>query len=120
MPPMITSPMPPNVVHASEALVPISNQENSALLMTKDSSAQISSPVSEIHTGSSKSCKLDISDTAADSGFDADKFRVLQSETQQLSEQLTDFELVWTPRSTGDADLLQFPDDYSENESEWA
>jgi hypothetical protein len=119
--------MPPNVVHASEASVPISNQENSALLMTKDSSAQISSPVSEIHTpvseiqtGSSKSRKLDISDTAADSGFDADKFRVLQSETQQLSEQLTDFELVWTPRSTGDADLLQFPDDYSENESEWA
>lgn len=126
MPPMITSPIQLNATLASEAsptLVPTCHQDHSEQLTSNDSSEQIQPLASEIHTGLPSSDKDDVSAAAGNSIFDPEKFRDLQSETQQLSEQLTDFELVWTPRSAGDADglgLLKFPDNYSDNESEWA
>ena len=125
MPPMITSPIQLNTNLASEvpALVPTCHGAHSEQLTTDAHSQQIQPLSSAIHTGLPRSDKDDVSDSAANSKFDPEKFRDLQSETQQLSDQLTDFELVWTPRSAGDADelgLLKFPDDYTENESEWA
>ena len=53
--------------------------------------------------------------------FNLDEFRDLQSQTRQLSDQIADFELVWTPRSSGDGDgaeLWKFSDNFSDNESE--
>ncbi len=119
MPPMITSPMQCNAARASEELPPQHTYEQ---LPQHTVPAQIQPQVSEIHIDPPNSPKEQESVDAVGPNFDPEKFRTLQSETQQLSEQLTDFELVWTPRSLGEADgagLLKFPDDFSENENVW-
>jgi hypothetical protein len=119
MPPMITSPMQYNAARASEDLP---SQHNYEQLLQHTVPAQIPPQVSQIHIDPPNSPKEQELDNAVGPNFDSEKFRTLQSETQQLSEQLTDFELVWTPRSLGEADgaeLMKFPGDFSENENEW-
>ncbi len=121
MPPMITSPMQPNsscAAGASPASMLACNQGHSVQLTKNDFQPQ----VSEIETDFLKSRKEHASESAENSEFDIEKFQALQSQTQQLADHLTDFELAWTPRSSGDdgVQLLTFSGDYSENESEWA
>jgi hypothetical protein len=78
--------------------------------------------LTEVETDILKSPKEHASEIVGNSEFDLEKFQALQSQTQQLSDHLTDFELAWTPRSSADdgGQLLTFPVDYSENEGDWA
>ena len=119
--PMISSPMQLNsscAAGVSPASVLACNQGHSVQLTKNDFQPQLS----EIETDFVKSHKEHASEIAENSEFDVEKFQALQSQTQQLSDHLTDFELAWTPRSSGDdgVQLLTFPGDDSENESEWA
>jgi hypothetical protein len=123
IPAMITSPMPPSSVHVVEESPNAnlkSNQESSVHHRRSECSPHIlpclpdSSELSKSHSASASKSASSLCSLA--------EFRDLQSQTQQLSEQLTDFELAWTPRSSVDGEgfgLLKFPDEFSDNETEW-
>jgi hypothetical protein len=121
MPPMITSPVQLDSSHGTVANPTLATTlhperfEQLAKIDCQPSLSQNETPLPKSHTQSA-------SETKGDLAFDEEKFQALQSQTQQLSDHLTDFELAWTPRSSGDdaVQLLAFPDDYSENESDWA
>jgi hypothetical protein len=126
MPPMITSPMHFNSVHAPEASPTsaafTSDLDHSVQLARNDYSAPIQPHVSEaVPLNSHQQVSSDFDEK---SSFDEEEFRALQTQTQHLSEQLTDFEVAWTPRSNrssvdGDG-FLKFMGDDSDNESNWA
>jgi hypothetical protein len=120
MPPMITSPMQldsTNAAGASVATTTTLNPERSLQLAKNDVQASLSQHESQLP----KSHSRGISEIERNSVFDEEKFNALQSQTQQLSDHLTDFELAWTPRSSGDdgVPLLTFSDEFSENDNEW-
>jgi hypothetical protein len=127
MPPMITSPMQFNSAHAPAALPTstfISDLDHSVQLAANDNSAQIQPHVSEtVPLNSHRQVSSEIDEK---SSFDQEEFRALQTQTQHLSEQLSDFEVAWTPRSNhssvdGDGvGFLKFPGDNSDCESDWA
>jgi hypothetical protein len=127
MPPMITSPMQFNSAHAPAVLPTAtftSDLDHSVQLAANDNSAQIQPHVSEtVPLNSHRQVSSEIDEK---SSFDQEEFRALQTQTQHLSEQLTDFEVAWTPRSNhssvdGDGvGFLKFPGDNSDCESDWA
>ncbi len=111
--PMITSPMQLDVAQAVDA------SPSSAVEVHQDADVQGNDHLQEPQLNVSVSAfpSNDSPLSPAVPSVSLAEFRDLQSQTQQLSDQLTDFELVWTPRSSksGDcADLETF------SESGWA
>ena len=113
--PMITSPMQLDVAQAVDA------SPSSAVEVHQDADVQGNDHLQEPQLNVSVSA-FPSNDSPLSPAFPSvslAEFRDLQSQTQQLSDQLDDFELAWTPRSSRSGDCADL-EPFSDNESGWA